>query len=368
MAKQKAQQDQPQVPAAVLTAAGAQPADDDLLPGDIAVMQLIESLGGDDDATVRIYRQGVSFKDLELLHECAPDDFAPIMLARPPYNGGTFRIHIRSKSGLMKNRELKVARALDATPAQAPAAAGPAVGDLIATIAAMNAASDARLEKVLQAIAAGRPAENSLSTLDGIKQMADVVKTLMPAPAAAAAPALDFLTVLNAAKELREMTESKLPVDGNGNISEGAVMMTALEKLISRPTPAAAAAPVPALAAPSNMDDDEMNLKMQLMRIQFLRAVKAAAARADPVAYGGDLYVLLSDDDVATMAGDNFWFEKMCSVEETCKPYRPWFELVRAEIVRLARADGLIGPAPAADQAAAPAAGPGAAVVLPAGQ
>lgn len=333
---------------------------DAIPPGDVAVMQLIDELGGDDQATVHIYRQGTSYKDLELISECAPEDFKPIMLAHPPYNGGTFRIHIRSKTGIIANKELKVARSATAETAEAKP---PAQNDIMAMIMAMNAANNERMEKLLAAM---RPAEpvNPLATLDGLKTMASVIKEMMPAPvqAPAAGGGMDFFTVLRASRELKEvMGGDKIPTDSDGNISESAMMFSALKDILlaakGQPAPAAAAPVAQPAAAqiaapvdqqPLSEDEQEMNFRLGLMRIELSRAVRQAETNGDVAAYGARLYDLLDESDITDMATQGTWFAKLCALEPRCQPHEIWFTAVRAEVIRLAQEDGILPADPAA--------------------
>lgn len=307
---------------------------------------MLEGLTPDDGTTVRIYRQGKTYRDLELINECSPADFKPMMLAHPPYNGGTFRVHARSNGGIVINRELKVAAAPTVTTPGvtqqgqpvAQIQGGGNIDALAMMFAKMQEASDARMEALIRAIA---PATNSRKdVMEEMAAMATIIKSNAP-------PVVqgdDFNKTINAVSAILAVSEKLRPaavIGADGQVSETAALFGMAKEVFTTARETAATqraqlAQQPALPAPDAPLDDEaieMNLMQNMFKMQLRRACKIAAANGDPVDYADSIYDMLPESELESFATDPEWFAKLVALEPGCAAHEAWFKLVRDSLV-----------------------------------
>lgn len=335
-----------------------QSAEDDFQPDDIAVMDLLAELGGDGGTVIRIYRQGKGgYRDLTLINEVSVADFAPMLLAHPPYGGGTFRIHARSKGGITMNRELRVEPAPVALqPVQQQSGVTlEQVGQLIA-------------QSMASAIAAMRPAEpaNPLATLEGIKAIAEIIKP----PVAAAPSGGGFVEQLQTFKMfsdmVRGMTPAAVPVDSDGRtdttgliISKGIDMLaTAMQaragqqQHTTQPAPMVqnveqlpapvAIVPVPTVTtAPPVEEENDM---VSMMKLQLKIANGMALKGADPAEVADSIYDHIPEDLFNTLTQSPDWFAVIVGMSEACAPYQYWYSQVREAVIAIAKESGDLTP------------------------
>ena len=323
-------------------------AQEEMTPGDVELMQLINTLEAGEDVSVHIYRQGTSFKDLTLLAEVAPADFKPIMLAYWPYMGGVFRIHVRGSGGIMKNKELRVARAPDAKepPKEAEAATSQqGIQDFSTMLLQMQRDSDARMERMVEAMKANQVVP--IDPLAIMERVSAVMKNLAP-PAVAVAPVAPP-TLESQISTLMKVREFGEMMGGGGGKSETGELLGMAKDLIG----VAAAQRANAPAAPAAPPQDEMSegeqemFAMQILfKAQLKKGIKLAATGGNPNQFADSIYDFLPEDDVKTMANDPQWFEKMCALVPDCAPYQTWFAEVRNVLIKYAIDDDILQKSP----------------------
>lgn len=321
---------------------------DEMTPGDVELMQLINTLEAGEDVSVHIYRQGTSFKDLTLLAEVAPADFKPIMLAYWPYMGGVFRIHVRGSGGIMKNKELRVARAPDAKepPKETEAATSQqGMQDFSTLLLQMQRDSDARMERMIEAMKANQAAP--VDPLAIMERVSAVMKNLAP-PAVAVAPVAPP-TLESQISTLMKVREFGEMMGGNSGKSETGEILGMAKDLIG--VAAAQRASVGNMPAPpqdNEMSEGEQEMfAMQILfKAQLKKGIKLASTGGDPAQFADTIYDFLPEDDVKTMAGDPQWFEKMCTLVPECAPHQAWFAEVRKTLISFAIDDDIL-PKPA---------------------
>lgn len=346
-------------------------------PEDVAVSELLSELG-DDSATVRIYRQGKGgYRDLTLISEVGIAEFTPIMLSHPPYNGGVFRIHARSAGGLKVNRELKVEPAPVTLAPSAPAVPIPSAQDIAKTVAETLAVTLAPMLTALQ-----RPPENPLSTLEGIRAIAEITRPQGLPPVTAQGP--DAFKLMDS---VVSMADRLAGLRGGGGDGDGPGLMTTLvrefgpmlrEAIAKNPEAVGRVvssiqggqtAPVstlpPSATAGNNPDNMTEEQRMNIMRqgqirlgLQFL--CMQAAANNDPVLYADVVLDNVPAEDLKAMLAADDWIERLAQFHPQVRNFGEWFNTLKTEILAAldAPADALDndsgtepGAAPAANSA-----------------
>lgn len=319
----------------------------DYTPDDVAVMNMIEEFGADDTTRVRIYRQGPSYRDLILINECSPDDFDAMILAHPPYNGGTFRIHVRSKSGIAMNRQLKVAPAPDALKEGEKPVAGNAQMDMMTMMGQML---QANREALLAGLAAMKPAETDpLKTIDGLSQLA---KIIAPAHAPVAQVQEDsFGKTMKMMETFMSFQEKLKPAPGiikdDGELSMPGVVMEAIRTFKDMKAPALSQ-PTAGNVVPidPNQPTASQIVEFEEMQIvikwQMKQACNAAKNGANPNEYAESIYTTIPDEVLTSVGSDPNWFAQVEGILPETKQYKSWFLLVGEKIKSMMREDGLL--------------------------
>lgn len=321
-------------------------------PDDVAIMRIMEEIGGDEQAKVRIYRQGKTYQDLTLIHECSPMEFEPMMLAHPPYNGGEFRIHAVTKAGFAGNRLLKVAPAADAvTPGQTAAVTVVGSNDNSAVLVQMLTAMQANTEKLITALKPATPID-PMQTLDGIAKIAAMFK---PEPVVIPQQRDSFMETMKAVEQFMGMTERmKTPsvTDSEGELSMPGVISMAVRELrnLRQPTPVPAGqaqqgqvAVIPnqqekTVIEPS-AEDQELNI---VVKFQLKQANKAAEKLVNPAEYAEEIYSMIPDEALQMIASDAEWFAIFSSLVPECAKHAEWYKAVREQIILIMKEEGLL--------------------------
>jgi len=325
------------------------PQEPDFTPEDVAIMDLIEELGGDTNTRIRIYRQGKTHTDLTLINECSPGEFDPMLLAHPPYNGGEFRLHARSKSGIVFNRLLKVAPAADAILPGAAIAHPAQNQDMTGVIREMMAGFQ---NTMMQAITAMKPVESDpMRSLQGLKELAAIVTPAPVAPVAAPDTFGSTMKALDMLLSLKDKLAPAAPItDNDGEISlPGVLAMAVREFKATRESGNAAMqpalpAPPPLNAEPAELTDQQreaidMNI---LLNAQLRMANRAAAKNSDAGEYAENIYGLIPEDVLQMIATDPQWFAELVKVAPECAKYPAWYAAIGEKIKALMVEDGLL--------------------------
>lgn len=331
--------DEPKPPEPVLV-----PDPEDEAPEDIEVRELLESLGADETATVHIYRQGTGGpRDLTLLARMTPAEFDPIMLAGEPYNGGVFRLHIRSKGGIAGNRVLKVA-----PNAKVGAGLSGAPTDRLAEIMAQGFT---RLgELIVQ-----RDAAQSRDPLASVEGIVGLVKQLMPAPSAGGVTdtLAQMKTMLEFSRLLNPPREGKV-LNDDGDVNPNALLMKGLEvfgeavsmrkgaEVAGVAQPAALPGQVAGAAVAGPGAPEPETDEMAFFKLQVRLAVKAAQSGQDAADFADSIYKLVPDEVLQQLALEANWFKVLTDAAPEAANYRGWFERVRQALIEYAREDGIL--------------------------
>ncbi len=332
-------------------------------PQDIALMRTITALRGSDGAIIRIYRQGPGgIRDLELLDESGPDEFTPMMLARPPFNGGKFRIHVQDAEGhMVLNQVFRIAPSREAS---AQMHGAPDMGMMERVLAQMAAGFERVIERLNQP-------QSPLNTLEGLTKIMELVKPAPPPPATT--PAAELFTTLKLMRELKQFTaEGQGTFDDDGSIKPGPLLNKAADMLITAlnqgkaqeaaqlPAPPAAQSPKPGDNAPPVPSSDQPQLtdeqqeQVMFFKLQLRAANRTAKANESPEDFADTIYPLIGDDMLRTLATDPQWFEKLCQIESGCAEHKDWYGKVRDALIVAAREDGILTPEPKSDTVGKP--------------
>lgn len=333
--------------------------EENFVPEDVAVLEMLDEYKGDPDAVVRIYRQGNNYRDLTLMHECSPAEFTPMMLAHEPFNGGTFRLHIRSRTGLYGNRMLKVMPA----PVKPVNVAGSADNAILTALGETNK----NILALAQAVATPREAANPLATLEGIKVIAEMFKPAAVAPVVAED---GFMKTMSAVRTFMEMSKAmspaSLPTDGEGKVDIGNLALMkgldlfgkAMETKLTAPAKVETAT-IPVMVGgdtlseaeisiPADNFTDEQRDQAVLLQLKMRQANRAASRNEDTTEWAELVFEALDDADIVELHGDAQWFEKICGMVPEAISNRAWFEKVRDAVIAQAVAEGILTAPPVA--------------------
>lgn len=302
-------------------------------PDDIEIANLLSELG-DDEVMVRIYRQAPNSRKLTLCNAIPIKEFDPMMLAYPPYNGGSFRIHARGKSGALSlNRVLDVEKRTPEVPVQGN---NGVTREDIATIIAQT----------LAPILANQPKpQTRAEMLEEIRIMAEITKGNAPAPAPQQS-LQDQLGLVTTLITLSKSLAPAAPIAGDDTgilstlISKGGdvmaqAMQNAREGVNLKPAALPSPAPAPAAEAEASTLTEEEQENMVMIRVALKAACRAAANGEPALAFADNNYSLIPDDVLDTMMDDPQWFAHLCQVVPDCAKHQGWLEVVKARIAVL---------------------------------
>lgn len=357
---------------------------DDLAADPLAPVRPYMAQAGLDsvDAKFYVYRivdEGT--KPDAFLFKCKPEDFDPELIGRR-YGTGTYRIKIYVKdedhpNGVIRGGgifPIEMPSGYKPEPLAAPPSASASLGALgepstfERMFLQMMAEGQKRTEDLLGAIAKARDVAPP-DPLAMMRQVGEVMKSLIPppAPVAAGAGGGDFMTIVNAAKTLLDISKGMAPsaaapddpeapigerlfnraasqvVDliaagAAGKLGNGA----APAALAAPETPAASAAPVASAAGGATITEENEN--MIVFKHSIRQAARAAAAGENPEEYAEDIFGFLSDENIVGFDTPN-WFAILAHHVPEVAPHQAWFARVHAKIIALAREDGILPPA-----------------------
>lgn len=310
-------------------------------PDDVAVMNLLSELGENADCTVRIYRQGPGgIRDLIFLHEVGVGEFTPAMLQGEPFNGGTFRIHARSRGGLVANRVLKVApRVEKSAPVSAP-------NSEIYTLLSSLAAQQNEFMRGIQNMLMQRQDE-SASEEKMLRKMG-MYKELFSGGGSGAGMGEIIASVKDLLSLSKEMTPPAL--NDNGEIPGNAIIMKALEafgpvlaqaavgnKTVTSPVVLEGRQynPIPASPAQHTIPDSE-NQPMNIIKHYLDMLCEKAERDSDAALYADLILDTMPDMELVELRGAldaPDWFDRFAAMNPRIGMHRAWFEKLRSEII-----------------------------------
>jgi hypothetical protein len=302
-------------------------------PEDVAIGNILASLGEDSDASVSIYRQGKGgYRDITFVTETRPTEFS-IGRLQHEFGGGTYRIHVKSTGRLIANRELKVAD----LPNRAP--------DNGLMLAPVNQKID-QLAGLVQQLAGliAQPAQQSRKEM--IEELL-MYKQLFDTGGVRAAPAVD---PMDSAMKMIEFAKTMSGVfNGAGEAPDGmAVLMRAMETfgkplaeaaMRSQAPPASyalteqqqAALPGPEQQAPSVAPQPQIGEQEAMAQIEYFIKMLLDEARedADPTGSAYQIVKFAPLETINDLLRPDDWFEKLSVMRPELAPYREWFSDLR---------------------------------------
>jgi hypothetical protein len=326
-------------------------------PETIAIAHAMEQLA-DNTASVSVYRQGpLGYKDVVFLFHCLPSEWIANGLQRlqKEYGSGTYRVHVQSEDGrIVINRAVKIEALPKAETVAQPVAVAQDAG-LITSITLALAEISKGMQSLAQMIHNQRP--DPMQTLEGIKAVAEIVRP----PAQPVAPATGFREMLDGATALLNLTRSMQPTPpANGETSASDLALTKgidlvgkmfEQHLTKQPQPQAdqpaQALPQPQIEQPKgdNMPPNltpQQQSQLRVIRLQLQMANESASSGVDPKEFAKEAYQMIPDEVIAMLANDSQWFETIVQNVPECANFKPWYEMVRTEIVQYATEDGLL--------------------------
>lgn len=313
---------------------------------------------GDTGASVTVFRQGPGgYRDLTFLFRCLPSEWLDSGLVRlqSDYGKGTYRLHMQDDSGQMVlNKGIPVEALPRKTDAPVASAASAAV---VSTDPAMLMLGE--LTRSVSALVDAMRVQNSPSSgLQQLKEMAGVMKLMMPSQITQGDPVERAFSMLRTVMDITKSMTPAVARDADGNTDVGGLAMVKglnlLEQMFTRAIAgnAGGAAEVLPEANPKAITlqtndgavilTDEQAADMEMLRIQLRLANAKAKAGASAVEYAESVYELVPDEVLTTLATDTQWFEKLCVAEPKCRPFKEWYETLRARVVAMAVEDGIL--------------------------
>lgn len=224
--------------------------------------------------------------------------------------------------------------------------------DLQAMVAAITQANTAMLAPLL-----ARPTANPL---DDLAKLAEVVKTMMPAPVtpvvATGNSFAEMLANFRALKELTAPAAAETGDTGSYALNKGVDVIASMmaEHTKNRATPQLAA-PVPVVNTAvaelhTSEENEEMQLQAKLLAFRLRALNTKAVAKAVARDEAESIYEDLPDDVLHMLQQDPRWFKFLCQLVPECAPQREWFELLRIRIVEMGLEDGVLSPGLTANQ------------------
>lgn len=305
-------------------------------PADVEVLTLAQEFGSQEGVVLRIYRQGKGgVRDLTLLDEIAPSEFAPMMLADEPYNGGTFRLHFRSPTGLVANKQLTVA-----PRRKALTGAAPEVAQLHETMQrGFSMLAEAMAKAIQPAAPVPQPTRREL-----IEEMAAIASLFRQS--AAPQPAADPLSALKMVREFSEVAKSLVPapavVTDGGEINTTATLLNLADKYfssLSKMKNEAETAHVAALPQPQPQPEQSREDGMQQLRAFAKMLCVRAAGGADVETYANLILDEVGDETARQFVESADWFEKLSEIAPEAKNYRAWFDELRQALIDMTTPD-----------------------------
>lgn len=335
--------------------------EDSFIPEDVEFIEFVRQYDADSGGGIHVYREGPGgYRDLTFVKAFAFGEFEPPMLQQPPFNGGKFRVHVRSASGMLKNFPFRCEPANVSVEAKAATGGTDAVAPLLAGMLEGFRALSTQIAQVAQA-------PKGTSVEDTIK-LFSLMQGMQAPRGEPVDPLAQFERFLAVQKQL---APDKAPVNADGEVDTGQIILQAMktfgepfaeimkEGIAARrahggqvvrplpqiPSPGATTAP-PALAvvggtaantttaneaAPTvTPEEEEMNLK-----IAMVRPVLIASARAglDVDTYADVVLNTFSDEEINKFINGDNWREELLKVIPEAAEVMPWFESLRTEVL-----------------------------------
>lgn len=308
-------------------------------PDDLSIMNLLSELGSDTETTVRVYRQGKGgYRDLLFLFEVPPNEFSPTVLQNEPYNGGEFRIHARSKNGLVANKLIRVAplpgqKSIQSMPdmSQAFAPMQNQINQLAGVIQQMagffqqsQQKSPSRMEilqemQMMKEIVGGGGNNGAQQNpIVMVKEIFELTKTMGALGGGGGEPP-DTLSVIMRAMEVFGKPIAEMAVQAKMN--QAPVMQQAPQLPITQ-------MPIHQNPIQTPINNPEAEAE-NMFKYYFGLLIKEAASDTDPTGYAHMIASKVPDELINELIRPVDYLERLAKIDDRVKLYPAWFSELR---------------------------------------
>lgn len=310
---------------------------------DMALSNLLATLGGDVESSVYIYREGPGgHRDVTYLTECPPDEFSMARL-QDEFNGGNFRIHVRSEGRIMANKPIRVAPRPTAQNNQSLLAPVQSqINDLAGIVKQLAVlVADSRQPQAIQQpqaqsrkemleeflmmkdLMGGGPPPRQVDPFDQMTKVLELSKTVSSMSGGGGGDAPDALSVIMKGMEVfgKPLAEAAA---AQRLAMAGAMQNPIDPRQISLPLDQQ---PIPAQPAQTEATTESNDMMQLQFYLSYL--VGKAKGNSDPVIYAGLMVDNMTDEQINALLLPADWFEKLCGINKEASAFREWFSEMR---------------------------------------
>lgn len=314
-------------------------------------------ISGDTDATVHVTQLQNDGSPEANIWRGDPSDYDLENLVKK-FGSGQYRvkIYVRVESGgkpLKANRifSWKLTAAEDAA-IKAGIAAQPVASQLPQVLTPESIAAAIRM--------AMPPPAPQVNPMAMMKDIADVIKTMMPAPVAAPAAQINPMEIITTfAGLLRERGDNE-PLERGVNANGADIFLRLIDKFAPLFEKTLSGTVIPQLSAPvaqpgqpeqpapasAQSREDEAMLRLK-MGLAFL--VMQAEADNDPTTYADVVLDNVPDESVKMLVENAQWLDYLAQFEPRVRRHAKWFEALREEVIEALKPDEETPPTAGAD-------------------
>lgn len=307
-----------------------------------ALEQLYTELGGEgaNRVVVYIYKLNPDTGKEARIWNGPPSDYDLMAFAKR-HGSGDYRVKIMAPSG-RGNPAIKVNQivtiALD--PADDARIAAVRRGELPMSTTQQPLTEQRIVEIVAAAMKQYVPAPTSIDPLAMLKQVGDVMKSIMPSPAQQPQSVDPFGMLRGVIGIVKEMRGDELPRDNNGRVDrEGLVWergIGLLENILKQKNAVQPQASQPPVDQSS--PEQQQMLAQITMALQY--AVSQAKQGADVTKFAEMAYDMVDEATVHQLYNDPQWYETLVNAVPDVANHKEWFTKLRAQLIAFAQEDG----------------------------
>lgn len=347
----------------ILQGAEAPPAFDaglegaDLSSSDVALSQVLSTLGDETEARVIVYSRPDGAKRDKYLFETTVGDFSQSGISdiQSSYGEGAYIVRVIGPGGtILALRKIDVG-----APVKKLRDVANSQGDIAAMLERQGAMFMAGLERIAAMSAAQKPQGMGVAeTIQLIGALKGIGGNAAPAPHA---DPIDMLTkVLNLQKMI-----APLPTNGDGEVPMGTLALEAMRSfgpmiaqsmankpadaivpvvaqsshIPALPVPVPAANPVANPVASITPEKTVNDLELALTTAKPI-ILTAAAMDADPGSYAGMICDMVPHAEIKAFLDAPDWWPKLMVTIPEAEPYHVWFDELRETVLAYLRSEG----------------------------
>lgn len=326
-------------------------ADPSFIPEDVEVLNLAKQYANDDGVTLRIYKEGKGgYRDLTFMAEMKPDEFTPSLLQEEPYNGGRFRLHFCSRTGMIANKGLNVA---------------PAPRHLVKNDTAITQLSERfdSLSGILRELVTRQtvptPAPSRMELINEMRAMAELFNSRNNQPVPNNSVTNDPFAILRLMREFTEFQRSVSPsqpavTNEKGELDSTATLINLADRFLGglmqlknnqQQPQNTNVSQIPQVAViPENNLEKVDNNDMLTQMNAFLNVLCVqAAANGDVETYANIILDNVDEKSVLDFVNKPDWFETLVKANSNAGNYKSWFDELRTAILEMTQPDTVDG-------------------------